>query len=189
MAIAPSDRETAAMQERMLRELEAINRSLRGAQAIGDRRLWAPDETCLPVNLFTCGPFGNGQTVFEFLVAAEHRLVLTHYSGFNSAGSSAKDAANIRIRRGIVEGAGGTAVDQNGIPLNGAISRVREISTAGANVTGLPISNQPLVLPIRVILEPGPYTVFQGGTGAGLGAASIVYFHGYSFPMNPKTRA
>lgn len=158
---------------------------------IPDRRIWKPDETCSPFLVEAMGltsPATNGVFI-TFTVPQNCRAVIQRAvtcCGVGGTGNS-KTSANVRIFPGNQNP--GVAVDPasvNSLPLHGSLGEVRELVGA-VNVPGLIAPSDKLDRECRIVLDPGPWTVWSGGSQPTTNNTYVSLF-GWTFPYRPKTR-
>jgi len=154
-------------------------RQLRGdlARPRPDTRAWTPDDSCTFFQISANGAFSQGETILAFTVPRNCRAVIAQVStlAFIPGANSTKDQVNLRIRMG-------SSGELNGISIHGALMEVVESgAVAGPNVAGMALPADGLSTPARIVLEPGPYQLFNGGTFT-LADGSYVGLFGWTFP-------
>jgi hypothetical protein len=148
-----------------------------------DKRIWFPDETCLPFILEAAHSNLN-TPVFWFTVPKGQVAVFTSITTGASGFYWKKKEQRIIFLRGFRNEHIDGVLAATEVNTHGALVNVRESIdgiVVNDNIAGFIFTEYSQTRPIRLVLENGDYTVFQGGI---LGAIFSLCFSGYCFPKN-----
>lgn len=164
----------------------------------GDRRIWEPDNSCLPFMFNGTASFSGAGAVGAIAkckIPANHKAVITNLflHGFDTTNNIitkwARNSVHFKILRLLTDSANPSLGDMTGavntpISIHGALQNVMEFP-AGESSIIVAIPNTELFT--RIILETGTYGfAFHNGGGA-LPAGHTFYaiINGYTFPVTP----
>jgi hypothetical protein len=145
-----------------------------------DKRVWTPDETCLPFflsNSITSQPAAL-QRLFQFRVPDNCIAVITNLN--LSSGSAANKPDDCLIfTRTIMEFI--NINDEQSIPVYGALLDVGEFDQNGLNNHAVASSIFGSDIPCRIILEDGYWQLNRKAIGFG---PMLIYISGFIFPRH-----
>lgn len=145
-----------------------------------DKRVWNPDETCMPFHLESTTAAG-AIVDQRFTVPRGMVAVITSVATLSGAGLGDKSSNNVIniVRGGIPITATNLLTDSAFI--EGAMTEVYEGQDAGSpgvrSVPGFACTTIAFTRPCRVILEPGSYQAVHSSAGG-----YLLVLDGYMFP-------
>lgn len=155
-----------------------------------DKRVWFPDETCLPFHMENNVLATTVPIYFFFQVPSRCKAVIAWVAFSEFGGLDNKRIALVITEGRRDQGAAGDARSEKAIPIHGALLNVEEFRRAGAlgdvrptpgfcqgqGTTGQRVATRP----VRVVLREGQYQAFTTNAPAGQSLAAL---GGWVFPL------
>lgn len=141
-----------------------------------DNRIWKPDDSCSPFQLFSTGGLANN-CYLRFTIPNGLKGVITHIGV-----SSNNETQKVSDRMVILKGKGSSIGDRIPIPIHGALTDVLEMDTFESHFPGITTS---VGFPqaVRILLDAGTYEVWKAGSGP---VNHNFFMHGYTYSGTPK---